>query len=280
MFTLRNLKDTDSLILKLKSQGQTIGFVPTMGALHPGHISLVTQSKKENDFTFVSIFVNPTQFTNSADLTNYPRTEAEDIEILQNAGADAVFFPTIQNIYPNGETTESFEFAGLENQMEGKFRTGHFEGVGTVVKRFFEIIQPNKAYFGEKDFQQLQIIRQMVKDLEISVEIIPISIKREEDGLAMSSRNQRLSEEMRKEVPLIYKVLKEAKLFFENHTAEETQEFVKNRFENSPLELEYFEIADEETLKSIKSKNSTKKLRAFIAVYANEIRLIDNLRFN
>lgn len=280
MFNLRSLKDADSLILNLKSQGQTIGFVPTMGALHQGHISLVERSKKENDFTFVSIFVNPTQFNNSQDLTNYPRSEELDIKILEDAGADAVFFPTVEMMYPDGEKSESMQFDGLENKMEGKFRAGHFEGVATVVKRFFELIQPTNAYFGEKDFQQLQIIRHMVKEFKIPVNIIPVSIKREEDGLAMSSRNQRLSPEMRKEVPQIYKILQQAKSYFENHSTQETQEFVKRQFDNSSLELEYFEIADEETLVRVEKKDSEKKLRAFIAVYANDIRLIDNLKVN
>lgn len=280
MHCLKNLKDAENLTLTIKNRKQTIGFVPTMGALHLGHISLVNQSKKENDFTFVTVFVNPTQFNNADDLVKYPRTEKQDLALLEQAGVDAVFFPTVEDIYPNGELTEHFDFGGLENKMEGEFRPGHFEGVGTVVKRFFEIVQPDNAYFGEKDFQQLQIIRKMVLTQKLPVQIIPVAIKREEDGLAMSSRNQRLTPEMRKEAPLIFKVLNEAKIHLENHSIAETKKFVEKRLESSPLVLEYFEIAEENTLERVTQKESTQKIRAFIAVYAGEIRLIDNLRLN
>jgi pantoate--beta-alanine ligase len=280
MHCLKNLKDAENLTLTIKNRKQTIGFVPTMGALHLGHISLVNQSKKENDFTFVTVFVNPTQFNNADDLVKYPRTEKQDLALLEQAGVDAVFFPTVEDIYPNGELTEHFDFGGLENKMEGEFRPGHFEGVGTVVKRFFEIVQPDNAYFGEKDFQQLQIIRKMVLTQKLPVQIIPVAIKREEDGLAMSSRNQRLTPEMRKEAPLIFKVLNEAKIHLENHSIAETKKFVEKRLESSPLVLEYFEIAEENTLERATQKESTQKIRAFIAVYAGEIRLIDNLRLN
>ncbi|MFA7447879.1 MAG: pantoate--beta-alanine ligase [Weeksellaceae bacterium] len=280
MHCLKNLKDAENLILTIKNRKQTIGFVPTMGALHLGHISLVNQSKKENDFTFVTVFVNPTQFNNADDLVKYPRTEKQDLALLEQAGVDAVFFPTVEDIYPNGELTEHFDFGGLENKMEGEFRPGHFEGVGTVVKRFFEIVQPDNAYFGEKDFQQLQIIRKMVLTQKLPVQIIPVAIKREEDGLAMSSRNQRLTPEMRKEAPLIFKVLNEAKIHLENHSIAETKKFVEKQFESSPLVLEYFEIAEENTLESAIQKSSSQKIRAFIAVYADEIRLIDNLSLN
>lgn len=280
MHCLKNLKDAENLTLTIKNRKQTIGFVPTMGALHLGHISLVNQSKKENDFTFVTVFVNPTQFNNADDLVKYPRTEKQDLALLEQAGVDAVFFPTVEDIYPNGELTEHFDFGGLENKMEGEFRPGHFEGVGTVVKRFFEIVQPDNAYFGEKDFQQLQIIRKMVLTQKLPVQIIPVAIKREEDGLAMSSRNQRLTPEMRKEAPLIFKVLNEAKIHLENHSIAETKKFVEKQFESSPLVLEYFEIAEENTLESAIQKSSSQKIRAFIAVYADEIRLIDNLSLN
>lgn len=280
MHCLKNLKDAENLILTIKNRKQTIGFVPTMGALHLGHISLVNQSKKENDFTFVTVFVNPTQFNNADDLVKYPRTEKQDLALLEQAGVDAVFFPTVEDIYPNGELTEHFDFGGLENKMEGEFRPGHFAGVGTVVKRFFEIVQPDNAYFGEKDFQQLQIIRKMVLTQKLPVQIIPVAIKREEDGLAMSSRNQRLTPEMRKEAPLIFKVLNEAKIHLENHSIAETKKFVEKQFESSPLVLEYFEIAEENTLESAIQKSSSQKIRAFIAVYADEIRLIDNLSLN
>src|SRR5690606_11291701 len=228
--------------------GKKIGFVPTMGALHQGHISLVKESVKQNDFTVVSIFVNPTQFNNSKDLKNYPRTEGADIRLLEKSGCDAAFFPTPEHIYPFGEKSENFNFHGLENQMEGKFRPGHFDGVATVVKRFFEIIAPDRAYFGEKDFQQLRVIQELVKNLNLTVEIIPVPIIREEDGLAMSSRNTRLTEEMREESPKIQQILQQAKAFLETHSIEETKKFVEEQFKKTDLDLEYFEIADEETL--------------------------------
>lgn len=277
MILLKNLSEVSAWIEKQKLNAKTIGFVPTMGALHQGHISLVEGSKSENDFTIVSVFVNPTQFNNVDDLKKYPRTESEDTKLLEEANCDAVFFPTIDDIYPNGQKSEHFSFDGIEFQMEGKFRPGHFDGVATVVKRFFEIIQPNKAYFGEKDFQQLRIIQELVKNLDLEVEIIPVSIMRESDGLAMSSRNTRLTKEMREESPKIYQILNHAKEFIQNHSIQETKEFVQNQFNQTKLDLEYFEIADELTLESISEKENSEKMRGFIAVFAGKIRLIDNI---
>jgi len=277
MIILRNPADLKEIISKEKEKLHSIGFVPTMGALHKGHISLVEESVKENDFTIVSVFVNPIQFNNPIDLEKYPRTEDADIEILSGSGADAVFFPSVEDIYPDGQNPEKFDFGGLENQMEGKFRPGHFDGVGTVVKRFFEIIEPDKAYFGEKDFQQLRIIQQLVKNENIPVEIIPVPIKREADGLAMSSRNMRLTKEMRQGSPEIFRILTDAKSFFQTHSVKETKEFVEDRFSKTLLKLEYFEIADEETLKPVTDKSGSGRIRAFIAAFAEDIRLIDNL---
>lgn len=277
------LKDSEALhhlMSKLHQQSTTIGFVPTMGALHQGHASLVKASQQENDFTLVSVFVNPTQFDKLEDLTRYPRLEEQDIDLLKKIGADAVFFPKVEDIYPDGEIAQHFEFNGIDNQMEGKFRPGHFDGVGTVVKRFFEMIQPNKAYFGEKDFQQLAIIKYLVRTHEIPVEIVPVSIKREADGLAMSSRNLRLSPEMRQEATKIYRILLNAKEFLKNHSIEATHQFVVEAFSQTKLVLEYFEIADEETLISVQKQEQGQKIRAFIAVFAGEIRLIDNLELN
>lgn len=268
------------LINELKKQKRSIGFVPTMGALHQGHISLVEQAKAQNDFILVSIFVNPTQFNNSEDLEKYPRTEAEDTFLLEKAGVDAVFIPSVEDMYPQGANSQSFQLNGLENQMEGKFRPGHFDGVGTIVNRFFEIIQPTKAYFGEKDFQQLRIIQQMVENLNLDLEIVPVAIKREEDGLAMSSRNKRLTEEMRSESPIIYQILQKAKDFLVNNSIEATKKMVEKEFATTNLELEYFEIADENTLESVSEFDSSHNIRAFIAVFAGEIRLIDNLKLN
>lgn len=280
MEVLNNIKSVHNLIVKLKKTGKTIGFVPTMGALHQGHISLVEQSLKENDFTLVSVFINPTQFNNSEDLKKYPITTDNDIEILKKHGADAVYFPKVEDIYPNGLTSEHYEFFGLEMQMEGKFRPGHFDGVATVIRRFFEIIQPLNAYFGEKDFQQLRIVQELVKKFHLPIQIVPVAIKREEDGLAMSSRNVRLTENQRKESPIIYQILLQAKEYLKNHSIEETKKFVEEKFKETSFELEYFEIADEKNLLPAKEKLKDQKLRAFIAVFADEVRLIDNLDLN
>lgn len=280
MEVLNNIKSVHNLIVKLKKTGKTIGFVPTMGALHQGHISLVEQSLKENDFTLVSVFINPTQFNNSEDLKKYPITTDNDIEILKKHGADAVYFPKVEDIYPNGLTSEHYEFDGLEMQMEGKFRPGHFDGVATVIRRFFEIVQPLNAYFGEKDFQQLRIVQELVKKFHLPIQIVPVAIKREEDGLAMSSRNVRLTESQRKESPIIYQILLQAKEYLKNHSIEETKKFVEEKFKETSFELEYFEIADEKNLLPAKEKLKDQKLRAFIAVFADEVRLIDNLDLN
>lgn len=280
MEVLNNIKSVHNLIVKLKKTGKTIGFVPTMGALHQGHISLVEQSLKENDFTLVSVFINPTQFNNSEDLEKYPITTDNDIEILKKHGADAVYFPKVEDIYPNGLTSEHYEFDGLEMQMEGKFRPGHFDGVATVIRRFFEIIQPLNAYFGEKDFQQLRIVQELVDNFHLPIQIVPVAIKREEDGLAMSSRNVRLTESQRKESPIIYQILLQAKEYLKNHSIEETKKFVEEKFKETSFELEYFEIADEKNLLPAKEKLKDQKLRAFIAVFADEVRLIDNLDLN
>jgi len=280
MILLRKPGEAQNFITNLKLSNKTIGFVPTMGALHDGHISLVNQSKKENDFTIVSIFVNPTQFNNPDDLKKYPRTEETDIALLESAGTDAVFIPSVEMIYPQGQISETFQFHGLENQMEGKFRPGHFDGVATVVKKFFEIIQPNRAYFGEKDFQQLRIIQEMVKQFNLPVEIIPVPIKRESDGLAMSSRNMRLTPEMRQESVIINRILSEAKSFLKNHSVTETKVFVSEEFKKTHLELEYFEIADEAHLLPVSEVEKDVKIRGFIAVFAGDIRLIDNMSLN
>lgn len=280
MILIKNLTDALSWVKKQKQSGQKIGFVPTMGALHKGHISLVNQSVEENDITIVSIFVNPTQFNNQEDLKKYPRTEEADKEILKNSSCDAIFFPKVEDIYPEGEKSEKFSFDGIENQMEGKFRPGHFDGVATVVKRFFEIIQPDKAYFGEKDFQQLRIIQELVKKFNLNLKIVPVEIMREADGLAMSSRNTRLTKEMREEVPKIYQILSETKEFIKSNSIEATKNFVQEKFNQTKLDLEYFEIADEQTLAPASEKENHINLRGFIAVFAGEIRLIDNVSLN
>ena len=277
MLVFAKIKSVQQKIKSLK-KGISIGFVPTMGALHEGHLSLIKQAKKENDVVVVSIFVNPTQFNKEEDLINYPKTIDTDLSLLKSVYCDIVFTPTAEEIYNNKIQSQIFNFDGLEHQMEGKFRDGHFDGVGTIVKRLFEIVLPHKAYFGEKDFQQLQIIKKMVQKNQIPVKVIGCDIFREKDGLAMSSRNARLTKEHREIAPFIYKTLTKAKKEFGTKNALEVVNLVENEFKKQPLlELEYFEIADEETLQPIKNKDQKQKYRAFIAVFAGEIRLIDNI---
>ena len=260
----------------------TIGFVPTMGALHKGHLSLIKNSLTDNQITIVSIFVNPTQFNNAEDLEKYPRTIEIDTEKIEAVSKEVIIFaPSVEDIYQGNTVSASFNFDGLENQMEGAHRPGHFDGVGTIVKRLFEIANPTNAYFGEKDFQQLQIVKKMVKKHHLSVNVIGCPIFREENGLAMSSRNERLSLKAREDAALIYKTLKTAKEKFGTNSAKEITEYVENVFkQNAEFKLEYFEIADEEELISSAENKKDKKYRAFIAVFINNIRLIDNIALN
>ncbi|MDR7211198.1 pantoate--beta-alanine ligase [Flavobacterium piscis] len=266
----------------IKTANSTIGFVPTMGALHKGHLALMQRSIKENDDTVVSIFVNPTQFNNPEDLDKYPRTLEEDVKKMRGLSDKIILYaPSVDDIYEGNTVSQSFDFDGLENQMEGKFRPGHFNGVGTIVKRLFEIVCPTNAYFGEKDFQQLQIVKKMVEKNHLPVNVVGCPIFREDNQLAMSSRNERLTIEERKEAAIIYKTLTEAKEIFQTKSPEETIEFVENSFKgNDRFELEYFVIADESTLLPVDFKSIDKKYRAFIAVFVNSIRLIDTISLN
>lgn len=261
----------------LKEKNKQIGFVPTMGALHKGHQSLVEKSLKNNDVTVVSIFVNPTQFNNPDDLKKYPKTLKEDLELLENVDCDFVFIPSVEEIYAQTVLSKSYSFDGIENQMEGKFRSGHFDGVATIVQAFFEIIKPNTSYFGEKDFQQLQVVKKLAEKENIPVKVIGCPIYRENDGLAMSSRNIRLSKEQRNEAPFIYQTLKKVVAFAKTKSIKDVYKFVKNEFATTSLELEYFTIAEENTLAEVSEINFDKKTRAFIAVNIGGIRLIDNI---
>lgn len=279
MKIFNNKKDLKACLLEHKTNNKTIGFVPTMGALHLGHLSLIEKAQKKNDIVVVSIFVNPTQFDNVEDLKKYPKTIESDIKLLKSVSCDILFSPSIKEIYSKNITSEKFDFDGLEHQMEGKFRDGHFDGVGTVVKALFEIVKPNRAYFGQKDFQQLQIIKKMVKKNRIPIKIKGCPIFREEDGLAMSSRNTRLSEDQRQISPFIFKILQEVKKKFITKSITEINEWVAEKFKQQHLlKLEYFTVAEEKTLETAETKESNKKYRAFIAVFAGEIRLIDNIR--
>ncbi|CAM1351564.1 pantoate--beta-alanine ligase [Tenacibaculum halocynthiae] len=267
-----------AFLAEQKERAKSIGFVPTMGALHQGHLSLVKRAKEKNDLVVVSIFVNPTQFDSNEDLKKYPQTLKNDKELLESVACDVLFVPSVEEIYDNNISSEKFNFDGLEHEMEGKFREGHFDGVGTIVKALLEIVMPNTAYFGKKDFQQLQIVKKLAEKYDLPVKIKGRPIYRENDGLAMSSRNARLTKEHREIAPFIYKTLKKAKKKFGAKNIEELTKWVKKQFKKEPLlELEYFTIADEKTLQTPKKIEAKKKYRAFIAVFAGDIRLIDNV---
>lgn len=276
--------DKKSLINKLNSfreNQKKIGFVPTMGALHQGHLSLIARSVDENEVTVVSIFVNPTQFDNPKDLAKYPRTLESDLKLIKTlAGNILVFNPSVSSLYNEKVTSKHFRYGGLENQMEGKHRKGHFDGVGTILSIFFRMINPHNAYFGQKDFQQLQIVKKLVEIEDLDVNIVGCPIVREPNGLAMSSRNKRLSQKQRKEASLLNEVLTEVKKKFKSHSIAELNSLVKERFLNSNMKLEYFEIANEDSLKTVKQKRKNKAYRAFLAAFAGEVRLIDNMALN
>lgn len=282
MLVFKKQVDLTAHLKTISTPKTKIGFVPTMGALHQGHLTLLKESVSNNDITVFSIFVNPTQFTNPEDLVNYPRTLEMDLEKIKSvSNKTIVYTPEVIDIYEGKTLSQHFDFDGLENQMEGKFRKGHFDGVGTIVKRLFEIVKPTNAYFGEKDFQQLQIIKKLVFKLKIPVIIISCPIHREANGLAMSSRNERLTESGKEQASIVYKIIQEVKKQFETKSILVISNWVSKQFENSDdVSLEYFQIADETTLLPCKRKNKNKKYRAFIAVYVNNIRLIDTISLN
>ncbi|HSD14472.1 MAG TPA: pantoate--beta-alanine ligase [Flavobacterium sp.] len=282
MLIFNKKSDLTAHLETVRSQKTKIGFVPTMGALHQGHLSLMEESLKNNTITVVSIFVNPTQFNNAEDLAKYPRTLERDVEKIKTlSDGILVYAPSVEDIYEGKTKSAHFDYDGLELQMEGAHRPGHFDGVGTIVKKLFEIVTPDNAYFGEKDFQQLQIVKKMTEKHQLPVTIHGCPIHREPNGLAMSSRNERLSEDARNEAVLIYKILEAAKTKFERQSAKEVIDFVSNEFKKHPnFQLEYFEIADEATLLPCKRKSKTKKYRGFVAVFINNIRLIDNISLN
>jgi len=269
-------------LLPFITNRKTIGFVPTMGALHVGHISLVEQANLENDCVVVSIFVNPTQFDNPNDLLKYPRTIENDIAHLKRFSKNIfIFSPSALELYNNNINSKSYNFSGIESEMEGKHRIGHFDGVGTVLNLFFRIIKPNKAYLGEKDFQQLRIVKKLVEIENLPVKVIGCPTIRETSGLAMSSRNKRLNNKQLKEAILIYKTLLKIKENFNLLSILKLNQLVEKEFKSHPsLTLEYFEIADTETLKTGIYKSKKKKYRAFIASFIGGIRLIDNMALN
>ena len=259
-----------------------IGFVPTMGALHSGHLALVERALEENDCVVVSIFVNPTQFNNQGDLDKYPRTLDDDVALLGTLSSKIfIYAPKASALYSGKIVSEKYDFGGIEYEMEGKHRLGHFDGVGTVLNILFRNVAPQKAYFGEKDFQQFKIVEKLVEIENLPVEIIGCDIVREENGLAKSSRNKRLSSVQQEEASILFRTLKEVKAKFDTCSISELNKMVAQLFsENTSIELEYFEIADENSLKTVEKIEKDTKYRAFIAAFVGEVRLIDNLALN
>lgn len=272
------IQETTSYIRQQKETGKTIGFVPTMGALHEGHLALMKRAKQENDLLVVSIFVNPIQFNNQSDLEKYPRVFDKDVSLLEEIDTDILFAPSVNEMYPE-EVKKEYDFGALGNVMEGANRPGHFNGVAIVVSKLFNITIPDKAYFGEKDFQQLAIINKLVKLEDIDVEIIPCEIVREEDGLAMSSRNTRLTADQRKLAPFINETLQKARKYAGQKSVIELKTWVENEFKDkNEFCLEYFEISDSVDLQPIANWNEAKSAMGFIVVNMGNIRLIDNIR--
>jgi pantoate--beta-alanine ligase len=280
MIVYRTKTDLTGHLLSLQNEGKTIGLVPTMGALHQGHASLVENANAKDDIVVVTIFVNPTQFNDPSDLDHYPRTLDQDLELLRQLEADLVFVPSVKEMYPE-EDTHIFDLGSLDKVMEGKHRKGHFNGVAQIVSKLFLLIRPHRAYFGQKDFQQLVIIRRLVEILELNLTIVPCPIIREKDGLAMSSRNTRLSKEERKLAPFIYETLVQAREKMEDLTPSQLKEWVTLQFKKqSELNLEYFEIVEDKGLMSIDEWNPLVNKVACLAVHLGGVRLIDNLNFD
>ncbi len=280
MKVINKTSDLQAIIEQLKNDGKSIGLVPTMGALHKGHLSLVKNSISNNDITVVSIFVNPTQFNNPNDLASYPRTVEKDLELLQTVGCDVVFAPEADDIYSKSETDSRFEFdfEGLDKVMEGKFRPGHFNGVVQIVSKLFDLVRPDRAYFGEKDFQQLAIIRLMTRRYNLPIEIVPCPIVREDSGLALSSRNSLLKDNEKQVASHIYAVLNESRQFVPQTEVEELKQCVIAAIEQKPeLKVEYFDIVDGHTLKSIGKWDECDYVVGCITVFCGKVRLIDNI---
>ncbi len=279
MKIIHTIKDLQAELSVLKAQGKKVGLVPTMGALHAGHASLVKRSVNENEVTVVSVFVNPTQFNDKNDLVKYPRTLDADCKLLEACGATYAFAPSVEEMYPEPDTRQ-FSYAPLDTVMEGAFRPGHFNGVCQIVSKLFEAVKPHRAYFGEKDFQQLAIIREMVRQMQFDLEIVGCPIVREEDGLALSSRNARLSAEERENALKISQTLFKSRTFAATHTVSETLKFVEDAIAAVPgLRLEYFEIVDGNTLQKVDNWNQTSYVVGCITVFCGDVRLIDNIKY-
>lgn len=279
MKVINNISQLRECLAELRSKGQSIGFVPTMGALHEGHASLVRRSVKENDVTVVSIFLNPTQFNDPKDLERYPRTLEADCRLLEACGADIAFAPTVKEIYPEPDTRQ-FSYPPTDSVMEGAMRPGHFNGVCQIVSKLFSYVEPDRSYFGEKDYQQIAVIRRMAADLGIKSQIVPCPVVRQSDGLALSSRNTLLSEEERITAANIYRIMKES--LTKNLSVQQTHDYVVNSINAIPgLEVQYFSIVDGDTLADVTSWDDAPSIVGCITVFCGEkpIRLIDHIRY-
>lgn len=279
MRVVKTISELKSLISGYKQENKTVGLVPTMGALHAGHKSLVDRARKENDIVVVSVFVNPTQFNNKQDLATYPRTEERDCALLEAAGCDVVFMPAVEEVYPEPDNRQ-FDLGAVAEVMEGAHRPGHFNGVAQIVSKLFGFVEPDRAYFGEKDFQQIAVIRKMVQLEGFKLQIVACPIKREDDGLALSSRNVRLTAEQRQLAPNIYRVLKESCNFAKSHTVAETEKFVVDSLNALPqMEVEYYSIVDALTMQPVSDWADADSITGCITVYCEEVRLIDNIAY-
>ena len=279
MKIVKGINELKGYLVDSKRNGKRIGLVPTMGALHKGHLSLVERCVRENDICVVSVFVNPAQFNDKHDLETYPRTLEADCALLESAGCDFVFAPSVEEMYPEPDT-RTFDFGTVMQVMEGAKRPGHFNGVAQVVSKLFYIVEPDNAYFGEKDFQQIAVIRAMVKQLQIPVQINACPIVREADGLALSSRNTRLTPALRQKAPLIARTLQESKALAATKSVREVIDYVVNTLNADPdLEVEYYEIVDGDSLVAIQDWKDTSYAVGCVTVYCGEVRLIDNIKY-
>lgn len=279
MLVVETIAELRSHLAVARTEGKSIGLVPTMGALHNGHASLVGRSVEDNEVTVVSVFVNPTQFNDKSDLERYPRTLEADCRLLEGLGADYVFAPSVEEVYPEPDT-RVFDFAPLDKVMEGVYRPGHFNGVAQIVSKLFLYVEPDRAYFGEKDFQQLAIIREMVRQLGLALQIVGCPIVRESDGLALSSRNALLTPEQRTTALAISKSLFDSVNYAKEHSLAETKQWVEQAIASTEgLELEYYEIVDGTTLQAVDSWEETDYIVGCITVYCGKVRLIDNIRY-
>lgn len=279
MIVISKVNELEKAVEAFRIEGKSIGLVPTMGALHQGHLSLVERCRRENDVVVVSVFVNPTQFNNKEDLRTYPRTEDADKSLLAGAGCDIVFMPTVEEVYPEPDT-RVFDLGPVAEVMEGAMRPGHFNGVAQIVSKLFMMVKPDHAYFGEKDFQQIAVIRQMVKTEGFKLQIVACPIVREADGLALSSRNVRLSPEARQTAPAIYRTLQESLDYAKSHTVAQTQKFVTDRINSFPeMEVEYYQIVDGTTLMPMTSWDESNYIVGCVTAYCGGVRLIDNIAY-